>query len=238
VLAIVTELPAGQTVPLADVAEALELDPAQPRTAERLRAALEALEEAVLVWHTWLPDGTRALFQPMWPPPERAETRDQAQPPEPIEGAPVDLPARYPAALAWDLLSLLRWLGAGTPTVASLSSAPCARGGSSMASSGIVGGDEPLPGYLEFLAALAEYENLLEPPMLRRAPALTARVADRTFENQRLQLISHWMGAGTWIEAQDQEEVVVTERTGRNFVAGCWSCSPSWTRLAGTGSKT
>jgi len=211
VLAIVTELPAGQTVPLADVAEALELDPAQPRTAERLRAALEALEEAVLVWHTWLPDGTRALFQPMWPPPERAETRDQAQPPEPIEGAPVDLPARYPAALAWDLLSLLRWLGAGTPTVASLSSATMRARRQLDGQLWNRGGDEPLPGYLEFLAALAEYENLLEPPDAETRIQRSLRAwRDRTFENQRLQLISHWMGAGTWIEAQDQEEVVVT----------------------------
>ncbi len=211
ILATVAELPAGQTVPLADVAEKLELDPDQPRTADRLRAALEALEEALLVWHTWLPDGTRALFQPIWPPPERTETRGQAQPPEPIEAEPADLPSKHPAALAWDLLSLLRWLGAGTPTVASLSSATVRARRQLDAHLWNRGGDEPLPGYLEFLAALAEYENLLEPPdsETRTQRSLRAWRA-RAFEDQMLQLISHWMGAVTWIEAQDQEEVVVT----------------------------
>ncbi len=213
-LAIVTELPAGQTVPLADVAEALELDPAQPRTAERLRAALEALEEAVLVWHTWLPDGTRALFQPMWPPPERAETRDQAQPPEPIEGAPVDLPARYPAALAWDLLSLLRWLGAGTPTVASHSALPpCARGRQ-------LDGPALESWWRRTVAGAISNSLRLWPntktcsnrPMLSAHPALTARVRrdPHLRESAVCSSFPIWMGAGTWIEAQDQEEVVVT----------------------------
>lgn len=211
VLAAVAELPAGQTVPLADIAETLELDSAQPRSAQRLRAALEALEEALLVWHTWLPDGTRALFQPIWPTAEPAETRDQAQPPEPIETAPADSPARYPAALAWDLLTLLRWLGAGTPTVASFSSATMRARRQLDGQLWNRGGDEPLPGYLEFLAALAEYENLLEPPDTETRMQRSLRAwRDRSFEDQRLQLISHWMGAVTWIEAQDQEEVVVT----------------------------
>lgn len=211
VLAAVAELPAGQTVPLDEIAEELELDPNQPRTAERLRIALGDLEDALLVWHTWLPDGTRALFQPIWQPPKPTPARDRQQPPEPVGVAPAQPAPKHPAALAWDLLTVLRWLGAGTPAVASLSSASMRARRRLDAQLWNLGGEEPLPGYLEFLAALAEYDNLLDPPDADTGVNRFLRAwRGRSFGDQTSQLISWWLGAATWIEAQDQEEVVVS----------------------------
>jgi hypothetical protein len=211
VLAAVGELPAGQTIPLTEVAEELELDPNQPRTAERLRTALGDLEEALLVWHTWLPDGTRALFQPIWRPVRATSDRDRQQPPEPAGVSPAQPEDRHPAALAWDLLTVLRWLGAGSPEVASLSSAAMRARRRLDAQLWNRGGDEPLPGYLEFLAALAEDGNLLDPPDSdTRVNRFLRAWRDRSFADQTSQLISWWLGAATWIEAQDQEEVVVS----------------------------
>ncbi len=123
VLATVAELPAGQSTPLAEVAETLELDPDHPRTAERLRNALTELEEALLVWHTFLPDGSRALVQPLWQLSVMEPARDREAPPRSIDSIPQPADPIDRHALAWDLLTLLRWLGAGTPAVASLSSA-------------------------------------------------------------------------------------------------------------------
>ncbi|MCO5221080.1 MAG: hypothetical protein M9947_05770 [Thermomicrobiales bacterium] len=62
ILEKVTEIPAGQTTLLADLADTVELIPRNPARRERLRNALTELEEALLVWHTTLPDGNRALF--------------------------------------------------------------------------------------------------------------------------------------------------------------------------------
>lgn len=211
ILALITELPAGQTIPLTEIAETLEFDPAQPRTAERLRVALGELEESLLVWHLWLSDGNRALFQPIWRREEPQPLLDRQRPPDPVDSEPNERPILHPAALAWDLLTLLRWLGAGTPSVAALSSATKRTRHQLDASLWNRGGEEPQPGYLEFLTALAEDENLLEPPdtETRIQPALRAW-RNRSFDEQTMQLIARWLGAPTWIEAQDQEEVVVT----------------------------
>jgi hypothetical protein len=210
-LAAVAELPAGQTVPITEIADELELDPSQPRTAERLRIALGELEEALLVWHVWLPDDIRALFQPIWQPIQFEQARDRQHPPEPISVVPVEPTPKHPSALAWDLLTFLRWLGAGTPAVAHLSSAAMRARRRLDAQLWNRGGEEPLPGYLEFLAALADRDNLLDPPDADTRANKSLRLwRDRSFDDQTSQLISWWLGAGTWIEAQDQEEVVVS----------------------------
>jgi hypothetical protein len=211
VLAKVTELPAGQTTPLAEVAESLELDPNQPRSAERLRNALTELEESLLVWHTFLPDGTRALFQPLWQAVVPEPLRDRESPPRPIESTPAldEPPHRY--ALAWDLLTLLRWLGAGTPAVAPLSSATVRSRRRFNALLWNRGAEEPIPGYLELLAALADHGNLLDPPdsETRVNPALRVW-RSRSFADQTAQLLFWWLGSAVWIEALDQEDVVVS----------------------------
>ncbi len=211
VLGLVAELPAGQTVPLSEISTALELDPAMPRAAERLRNALAELEESLLVWHTWLPGGERGLFQPVWHLAEPEHLQDKQQPPEPTGSEPPERAAGHPAALAWDLLTLLRWLGAGTAAVASLSSASIRARRRLDPLLWNRGGDEPRPGYLEFLTALAESGNLLDPPEPDSNTNRPVRAwRSRSFDDQTAQLLSWWLGAATWIEAQDQEDVVVS----------------------------
>lgn len=211
VLGIVAERPAGEPTPLATIAEAIELEQDQPRTAERLRNALTELEEALLVWHTYLPEGRRALFQPVWQVAQPAPARDQEAFPQPEESKPELPQPMHRHALAWDMLTVLRWLGAGTPSVAPFSSATRRSQRQVNELLWNRGGDEPLPGYLEFLAALADQGNLLDPPEgeSRANPALRVWRA-RSFTDQTAQLLFWWLGAVTWIEALDQEDVVVT----------------------------
>lgn len=211
VLGKVTELPAGQSTPLAEVAESLELDLDQPRSAERFRNALTELEEALLVWHTFLPEGGRALFQPIWQTSLREPAPDRQIPPLPVESTPSLGEPLHRHALAWDLLTVLRWLGAGTPAVATLSSATMRSRRRFNELLWNRGAEEPLPGYLELLGALADQGNLLEPPdaETRANPALRVW-RSRTFADQTAQLLFWWLGAGVWIEALDQEEVVVS----------------------------
>jgi hypothetical protein len=211
VLARVTELPAGQTTSLAELAESLELAPDQPRTAERLRTALTELEEALLVWHTYLPDGSRALFQPVWQVSELEAPRDREDLPLPVGSAPESGALIDRHALAWDALTLLRWLGAGTPAVASLSSVTMRSRRRLNELLWNRGAEEPMPGYLELLAALADQGNLLDPPdaEARANPALRVW-RSRSFADQTTQLLFWWLGAATWIEALDQEDVVVS----------------------------
>lgn len=211
VLAKVAELPAGQTASLAEVAEALELDPDQPRTAERLRAALTELEEALLVWHTYVHGGGRALFQPIWQASVQEPASARSAAPHPVGMAPAPGEPLDRHALAWDLLTLLRWLGAGTPAVASLSSATMRARRRFNELLWNQGSEEPLPGYLELLAALADHGNLLDTPdaETRANPALRVW-RSRTFSEQTAQLLFWWLGAATWVEALDQEEVVVS----------------------------
>jgi hypothetical protein len=211
VLAKVLELPVGQTTSLAEIEETLELDPNQPRTAERLRNALAELEEALLVWHTFLPEGGRALFQPMWEAPVVQPARNREEPPRAVDAIPERNEPLDRHALAWDLLTLLRWLGAGTPAVASLPSATMRARRRFNELLWNRAAEEPLPGYLELLAALADQGNLLDPPdvELRANPALRVW-RSRTFTEQTAQLLFWWLGATIWIEALDQEEVVVS----------------------------
>lgn len=210
ILGKVAEVPVGQPVPLAEVTEALDLDPDQPRSADRLRQALTELEESLLVWHTVTSDGARALFQPMWQ--RDAEAEDtEGRLPVPVEAEPERGEPQHPAALAWDLLTLLRWVGAGTPEVAPFSSVT---GRSRQRLDELLwnrGRDEPVPGYLDFLAALADHEQLLDPPDAdSRVNQALRRWRTRSFGDQMTALLYAWLAAPTWIEAMDQEDVVVS----------------------------
>jgi len=73
------------------------------------------------------------------------------------------------------------------------------------------GAEEPLPGYLEFLAAMADQGNLLDPPDAESRVNPAMRVwRSRSFGEQTAQLLTWWLSAALWIEALDQEEVVVS----------------------------
>ncbi|MCO5221079.1 MAG: helicase-associated domain-containing protein [Thermomicrobiales bacterium] len=106
---------------------------------------------------------------------------------------------------------MLRWLGAGTPVVAQLSQASNRSRNRINQHLWHEGVDQPQPGYLEFLAALAEHGNLLDPPDVetRANPALRAW-RSRSFLDQTAYLRDIWLGSVAWVEALAQEDVIVT----------------------------
>jgi hypothetical protein len=109
--------PEGAAVSVETAAADVGLVNDDPRGALRLRAALDELEESLLVWHTYRSDGSRWLFVP-------AEIRSPrpapAAPLPPLEPLPeaevVPEPWRHPDAVAWDLLAVARALSSpGAP---------------------------------------------------------------------------------------------------------------------------
>jgi hypothetical protein len=209
------ESPDGAPVPLAAAAEAAGLTKGEARHAQRLREALAELESALLVWHTYRPDGSRWLFIP-------AEIRA----PRPSSAA--DFPALTPAlappavpppwrpsyALAWDVLTLLRALTLpDAPQVHAASDLP--RSWRRRLNLGLWhrGSDLPPTGYVEFLAALAQAEGLLhggEPAgdLLTVSPAIRLW-RDRSFADQMSRLLWWWLASKTWIEGHAREDVDV-----------------------------
>ncbi|MDF3018422.1 MAG: hypothetical protein K0R44_3647, partial [Thermomicrobiales bacterium] len=204
---IVSAAPAP--VPLADVAAGVGLTGSDTVTVARLRAALAALEGALLVWHAYRGDGTRWLFVPAEirsPGEERAQVLPELATIELEPGlAP---PWRHPDAVAWDLLTLLRivanpqtpvWEAAETPPRWLL------RAVSSRLWFG--GKDGPPIGYLELLQALALGEGILaidEDARPRRIVTGPHARAWRgiAFGAQTIRLRDRWMRLPRWIEGE------------------------------------
>lgn len=188
----------------------------------RLRDALEVLENALLVNHTWLADGSRGLFVP-----------DELRHPQAV---PVKLPLSaiqplpdgvvptvepvHPFALAWDVMSAVReiatkgppvWIpGKELPThwLRLVNSRLWFRGES-----------EPPPGYATTLLHLALGVGALEPaprtsglekaaikPILGRNARWWRGL---TFADQTERLRQHWLAADTWIEGRETGEIEV-----------------------------
>lgn len=180
-----------------------------PRAAARVRHALGRLERSLLVWHTYLADGSRALFLP-------AEIRD----PRPAPATPLppllpllpiavkEPPARPLEAVPWDLLTFLRDV---TTSPWPAESEP-GRGRLRALNRRLwnAGKELPPPGYVAFLAALATGEGLIgatgEPPTIRPTAAVR-RWRDRTFAEQAASLRTRWLDDLEWTEAEGQDEV-------------------------------
>ncbi|HEY7034860.1 MAG TPA: helicase-associated domain-containing protein [Thermomicrobiales bacterium] len=206
----------GAPVALAEAADAAGLALGEARRAQRLRDALAELEGALLVWHTYRPDGSRWLFVPAEiraPGPTR---RDDLPALTPVFVPPVEAVAwRSPSALAWDLLTLLRELSvAGAPRVHVAADLP--RSWRRHVNRGLWnrGAEVPPIGYLEFLAALAQAEGLLlggaesgqEP--LAVGPAIRLW-RNRSFADQMERLRWWWLASQSWIEGSARKDVEV-----------------------------
>jgi hypothetical protein len=225
--------PAGQPVPLGEAARAAGLEPEEPRTARRLREALAELETALLVWHTYRPDGSRWLFVPAEVRAPRATPAAGAPLPEPHPADAVEAPGlavarRQPAALAWDLLTLLREATApGGPRPDEHGGAPALpRPWLRRLNRRLwwAGEDVPPPGYVPFLLALGEAEGLLRRAEAPAQGAFEATPAlrgwrDRSFPDQLDRLRERWLAAPEWIEGRERERerVVVWGADWRGF---------------------
>ncbi len=208
----VRDEPSGAPVPLAEAAAAAGLTLDDPRHAQRLRTALAELESALLVWHTYRPDGSRWLFIPQ----EIRAPRPAAPSPvalQPVAEPPTaHLPPRYPYALAWDLLTVLRALTApGAPAAGPTENLPRSWLRRLNRMLWNRGQDLPPSGYLDFLLALADAEGLIE-TRDGEAIALTPAIRpwrDRSFAEHTDRLIRWWLGMPDWVEGRSREEVDV-----------------------------
>jgi hypothetical protein len=206
----------GAPIPLSLAAESAGLASGDARQAQRLRETLAELEGALLVWHTYRPDGSRWLFIPTEIRAPNPVRRNDVPALTPVLVPPADeLPWRPPYALAWDLLTLLRELSvAGTPQVHDAADRP--RSWRRLVNRGLWnrGADLPPVGYLELLEALARAEGLVhggaepgqEPLVL--GPAIRPW-RDRSFADQMARLRWWWLASPTWIEGSAREDVDV-----------------------------
>ena len=204
----------GAPVRLDAVAAAAGLAGDEVRTIQRWRAALDELESALLVWHTYGPDQAGWLFVP-------AEIRSP-KPPAPVELPPLrpvlppdgDEPAwRHPHALAWDFLTLLRDLSdPELPPWPASGDLPRNRLRRLNHRFWIRGRELPPAGYVECLLALARAEGVLtadeEADELRVTPAVRGW-RERSFPAQTERLRWWWMASADWIEGATRGEMEI-----------------------------
>lgn len=204
---------AGLTVTEAPLGLAIE-------HSSRLRGALEALESSLLVNHTWLPDGSRALFIP-------DELRNPQSVPvklplaaiQPLpEGTVPPIDPVHPFALAWDVMTVVREIAAKGPPVW-LPGKELPTHWLRMINSRLWfrGESEPPPGYAATLLYLGIGVGALEaaprtPGMERAAikPMLGRNARwwrGLSFAEQTERLRQLWLGAESWIEGRESGEI-------------------------------
>lgn len=188
-----------------------------------LRDVLIELESTLLVQHTYLKDGSRALFVPqeiLHP-----GTVPTAAPLRPLQPLRDDVPApehRHPDAIAWDVLTMVREIASkGAPVW--VPGEPVSRTWQRQLNSRLwFGGDEvPPEGYLGFLIYLGLGVGVLEPgPKPGGAgadkhavrPVPTPRVRQwrgNTFAHQVGALRDVWLFADQWVEGREREQIDV-----------------------------
>ncbi|MGH2532715.1 MAG: helicase-associated domain-containing protein [Thermomicrobiales bacterium] len=213
--------PESQPVSFADAANVAGLTGDSSRQAKRLRDALAELERALLVWHTYRPDGSRWLFIPAEIRAPRPSPREELPPLTPVAAETVVPPAwRHPATLAWDLLTVLRQLTRPhAPRLHREGEIPRPWRRRLNRQLWIRGPELPPAGYIEFLIELAAAEGLLKEE--HRGPLLLTSAIrawrDRPFPEQMARLRERWLASPSWIEGAGREEVQVWGADWRGF---------------------
>lgn len=212
----VRAVPAGEIATLPRVMDALQVDGSDHRASERFRDALANLEEALLVWHTYLPGEERALFIPReirQPGPYLVAGPELPPPVEIDEAALPDDP--NPDAVAWDLLALLRaYSGGAVPAVRRPADLPAAVRKRLAQAFWNADGDRLPDGYLDFLTALGHDEGLLVGGGTRSDDPISATPAvrlwrTRTFAQQVERLHWWWLNSPLPVETGGRDEVDV-----------------------------
>lgn len=212
---LLREEPDDAAIPLADAAAAVGLGDDDPRSGERLRAALAQLESTLLVWHSYRSDGSRWLFVPSEIRTPRPAAAAELPPLAPIAApAPPSPPWRHQDALAWDLLTLLRDIAdPHAPPWPVETDPPRPRLLRLNRRLWHQGADVPPPGYLDLLISLARSENLLaeqgddHPRLVPTAAGRPWR--ERTFGAQSDRLRWWWQASTEWVEGRARAEVEV-----------------------------
>lgn len=188
----------------------------------RLRGALEALESSLLVNHTWLADGSRALFVPdELRNPQSVPTRAKLAAIQPLpRGSIVPPDPKHLFALAWDVMTVVREIAAKGPPVW-LPGKELPTHWLRMINSRLWYQDEsvPPPGYASTLLYLAIGVGALEPaprtPGMEKAaikPMLGRNARwwrGLSFAEQTERLRQLWLGAETWIEGRETGEIEI-----------------------------
>lgn len=216
----------------ADLAPPELVAPDYVRRAARNQAALTELESSLLVFHTYLRDGSRWLFVPheIAHPGEVAATLP-LRPLQPVSGekAP-DLPAPEPYRLAWDMLTVLREIAEqGAPVW--VPGEPLSRTWQRRLNRRLwLGGNEiPPRGYLGFLLYLGVAVGVIraaDEPL----PAGTDKHAIRpvvspgvrewtrlSFPIQDERLRNAWLESDVWTEGRERDEIDVWGADWRGF---------------------
>ncbi|MBA2469748.1 MAG: hypothetical protein H0V37_10120 [Chloroflexia bacterium] len=229
---------APSAMPLPDALREADLAPPEPVAADYLRRsariedALAELETSLLVFHTYLRDGSRWLFVPheIAHPGETAATLPlRPLQPLPDDKAP-DVAEVEPHMLAWDLLTLLREIAEhGAPVW--VPGEPLSRSWQRRLNRRLWAGGNEMPprGYLGFLLYLGvavgvvrASDQPLPPGTDKNAirPAVSPGIREwtrLTFGAQHERLKEAWLASDVWIEGREREEIDVWGADWRGF---------------------
>lgn len=187
-----------------------------------LRDALESLESALLVNHTWLGEGTRALFVPKEVlHPQTVPVNVPLSTVQPLPAGTVpDIVSKHPFALAWDVMTVVREISAkGPPVWVPGKELPTHWLRMINSRLWFHGESEPPDGYAATLLHLALGVGALEPaprtPGMERAaikpmPGRNVRWwRGLSFAEQTERLRQHWLSEENWIEGRESAEIDV-----------------------------
>ncbi|MCO5224250.1 MAG: helicase-associated domain-containing protein, partial [Thermomicrobiales bacterium] len=206
---------AGLTVTEAPIGLAVE-------HATRLRGALEALENSLLVNHTWLPDGSRGLFIPdELRNPQSVPVKVALSPIQPLPAGSVPNPVVvHPFALAWDVLTVVREISAKGPPVW-IPGQDLPTHWLRMINSRLWFHQESEPpiGYAATLLHLSMGVGALEPaprtPGMERAaikPVVGRNIRwwrSLSFAEQTERLRQQWLSTDFWVEGRESGEIEI-----------------------------
>lgn len=229
---------APSAVPLEDALQDANLAPPEPvapdyiKRSARNQSALSELESSLLVFHTYLRDGSRWLFVPheiAHPGAVAATLPLRPLQPVPADKAP-DVAEPEPFMLAWDLLTLLREVAEhGAPVW--VPGEPLSRTWQRRLNRRLWlgGNDVPPRGYLGFLFYLGVAVGVVQasdqplPPGTDKdaiRPVVGPGIREWTrlsFGAQNERLKEAWLQSDVWIEGREREEIDVWGADWRGF---------------------